>query len=272
MKPQHVTWLKKVKTQVYNLLREDGQQSKLHSAVGYGIIAMICLNIVEIIVESMDESASFAGVLHAFNIFFFVFFLAEYLLRLWIADDTASGSAHPVRSRVRYMLSFTALINLLALLPIVQLGAAVIDFRIFRMLRLLRISQFKSLRRYTNRLIKVLKLKLPQLLSAIFIVFAFMLASAVLIYNFENTAQPQKFNNILSCLWWSISAVTTIGYGDMYPITAAGRLFASFMSIFGVFLMAVPIAILTSGFLEVSRQGKAEEREGAHDPRISRRH
>ena len=260
MKPQHATWIKKAKTQACQLLREDGQQSGLSGVVSYGVIAMICLNIVEIIIESINWSARYAAALSVFRVIFFVFFLAEYLLRLWIADDAAAGGGHPLKSRVRYVFSFTALINLLALLPIVRLGVTVLDFRIFRMLRLLRLSQFKSLRRYTNRLTKVLKLKMPQLLSAIFIVFAFMLASAVIIYNFENAAQPDKFNNILSCLWWSISAVTTIGYGDMYPITAAGRLFASFMSIFGVFLMAVPIAILTSGFLEVSRHGRQEER------------
>lgn len=250
--------LKKVEVAAYKLLKDTGRQSRLNDVVEYTISIVICLNVVLIIFESMGLNGKFGATLGVLRVCFFVFFLVEYILRVWIADLVMKDVHHPVKSRIKYMLSFRAIIDLLALMP-VMLGSTIIDFRIFRVLRLLRLTQLKGLKQYTDILAKVLKLKGAQLLSSLFIVLIFMLACAVIIYDFEKLAQPEVFNNILSCLWWSMSAVTTVGYGDMYPVTAAGKIFGSLMSIFGVFLMAVPIGILTSGFFEVAKKAKPKE-------------
>lgn len=242
----------KAQIAVYKLLKEGGRQSELNDIVEYIISSAICLNVILIVFESMGINGRFGSILRVLRICFFIFFLIEYLLRLWIADIVMNDIKHPIKARIRYILSFRAIIDLLALLP-VMLGGTIIDFRIFRVLRLLRITQLKSLRRYTDILAKVFKLKGAQLLASLFIVFIFMLASAVIIYDLENGAQPNVFDNILSCLWWAMSAITTVGYGDMFPITPFGKFFASCISIFGVFLMAVPIGILTSGFFEISK-------------------
>lgn len=254
--------LNKTEIAVYKLLKEGGRQSELNDIVEYTISAVICLNVTLIVFESMGLNGRFGHILGILRICFFIFFLIEYILRVWIADIVMKDRKHPIKSRIRYMLSFGAIIDLLALLP-VMLGGTVIDFRIFRILRLLRIAQLKSLRRYTDILVTVLKLKGSQLLSSLFIVFIFMLASAVVIYDFESKAQPEVFNNILSCLWWSMSAITTVGYGDMYPVTPIGKIFAACISIFGVFLMAIPIGILTSGFFEVSKKNNSKN-DGLH--------
>lgn len=248
--------LKKAETAVYKLLKEDGKQSEMNDIVEYIICAMICLNVVLIVFESMGLNGSFGAALAVLRMCFFYFFLIEYILRIWIADMTMNDRMHPIKSRVKYFFSFRAIVDLLALLPVL-LGSAVIDFRIFRILRLFRIAQLKSLRRYTDILSRVFKLKKAQLFSSLFIVLVFMLTSAVIIYDFENKAQPDTFNNILSCLWWAMSATTTVGYGDMLPITAAGKIFGALISVFGVFLMAIPVAILTSGFFEVARDTDA---------------
>lgn len=247
------TMFKTAEQAVYRLLKEDGKQSELNEIVETVISIIICLNVVLIIFESMGINGKYAAVMSVSRMCFFIFFLVEYILRVWVADLTMKDKKHPVKSRIKYMLTFRAIIDLLALLP-VMLNGTVIDFRIFRILRLLRITQLKSLRQYTDILVAVIKLKGNQLLASLFIVFIFVLASAVIIYDFENAAQPEVFNNILSCLWWSMSAITTVGYGDMYPITPLGRVYGSCMSIFGVFLMAIPIGILTSGFFETSKK------------------
>lgn len=243
---------------IYRLLKEGGRQSELNDIVEYIISAMICLNVILIIFESVGVSNEYSSVITVIRNCFFIFFLTEYIMRLWIADFVMQDKKHPVKSRLRYMVSFRAIIDLLALLP-VMLGSTIVDFRIFRVLRLLRITQLKSLRRYTETLSKVVKLKYAELLASLFFVVIFILVAAVIIYDLENKAQPDVFQNVLSGLWWSISAITTIGYGDMYPITPLGKILASFMSVAGVFLMAFPIGILTSGFFELSKDQKNSE-------------
>jgi len=245
-------FFQKAHSSVYKLLKDGGRQSEFHDIVEYIISAAIVLNVAVIVCDRMEWSEAYRSVINAMQTVFFIFFLAEYVLRVWIADLVMHDKKHPVRSRVRYMLSFGAVINLLALLP-VMLPNTVIDFRIFRVLRLLRISRIKSLRRNTDILVRVLKQKGPQLLASLMIVFTFMLASAVIIYDLEHEAQPAIFTNVLSGLWWSMQAVTTIGYGDMAPVTSTGRVFASLLSVMGVLFMAIPISILTSGFFAASR-------------------
>ena len=243
--------LQNAEAAVYRLLKEDGRQSELNDIVEYTISAIICLNIVLIVLESMGFSGAVGQALSVLRTSFFVFFLLEYILRVWIADMVMRDKAHPVKSRLRYMISVRALIDLLALMP-EMLGSAVIDFRVFRVLRLLRITQLGSLKKYTDTLIKVIRLKGAQLLASVILLCVFILTCAVVVYDFEKQAQPEVFDNILSSMWWSMATITTIGYGDMYPVTTMGKVIGSVMSIVGIFVVAVPVAILTSGFIEVS--------------------
>lgn len=238
---------------VYRLLKEGGRQSELNDIVEYFISAVICLNVILIVFESVEINNRYGSIISTLRWSFFTFFLIEYILRIWIADIVMRDKKHPVKSRIRYMFTFRALIDLLALLPVL-LTSTIIDFRIFRILRLLRITQLKSMQKYTNILIIVIKQKGAQFLASLVFVVIFMLVSAVIIYDLENTAQPDVFKNVLSGFWWAVSAVTTVGYGDMYPVTPLGKIFASVISVFGVFLMAVPIGILTAGFFELSKK------------------
>lgn len=251
--------LKKAEIAVYRLLKEDGHQSQMNDIVEYIICIVICLNVVLIIFESMKINGRIGLITDALRICFFIFFLTEYILRLWIADIVMQDKKHPIKSRIRYMLSIRAIIDLLALLP-VMLGGTVIDFRVFRILRLLKVTQLTSLKQYTDTLTEVIKLKGSQLLASLFIVLIFLLFCAVIIYDLEYNAQPDVFSNILASLWWTISAVTTVGYGDMYPVTTMGKILGSFISIFGVFLMAIPVGILTTGFFEVAKNAKSNEK------------
>ena len=248
-------FFEKFEIAAYKLLREDGRQSEMRDIVEYIICGVIILNVIFLILESVDVSDKYSHVRVIVNICFFMFFVIEYLLRVMIADITMRDRKHPIKSRIRYMLSFRALVDLLALMPV---GFMAVDFRIFRMLRLLKISRLKSLRQYTEVMVRVLKTKLAQLLSSLFIAFIFILTCAVIIYNLEHDAQPAVFESILSGLWWSVSAITTVGYGDIYPITPMGQILSSFVAVFGVLFMAFPVAILTSGFIEISKKNENE--------------
>lgn len=252
-------FLKKAHDATYKLMKEDGRQSELNDIVESTIIVAICLNVMLVVFESVTLDAVFAPIISTLRTAFFIFFLTEYILRVWVADVVMNDKLHPVKSRIRYMLTFRAIVDLLALMP-VMLGGTIIDFRIFRVLRLLKVTQIKTLKHHTDILSKVLKLKGAQLLSSLFILLIFILVCAVVIYDLEYPAQPEVFSSVLSGFWWAISAVTTIGYGDMYPITPLGKVLGSLMSIFGVFLMAVPVGILTTGFFEISKSANAHSK------------
>lgn len=250
-------FLRRAEFTAYRLLNEDGRQSELNNIAEYIISAVICLDVLLIVLESMGLGGTIGAVLGVLRLCFFIFFLIEYILRVWIADIVLRDRKHPVKSRLRYMLTFRAIINLLAILPAV-FKVSFIDVRIFQILRLLWVTQLIGLRQYTDLLAKVIKLKGGQLLSALFLMLIFLLVCSLVIYDLESKAQPEVFENILSGLWWSMSAITTIGYGDMYPITHVGRILGSLMSVFGIFLMAIPTAILTYGFMEVSGSNKKD--------------
>lgn len=257
--------LKKIKYKVYTVFKESGERSLVNDFVEYFICAMVILNAFFVIIESVDEIVEMYGTfIYVSKIFFFVFFLTEYLLRFWIADMSLHKTNAPIRARIQYVFSLKSIINVLAL-AYFFIGANVIDFRIFRILRVFRITQIGFLQEYTDTILEVIRLKKGLLLSSVLGVLIFMLISSVVIYDLEYKAQPQIFSNILECLWWSMSTVTTVGYGDMYPITGLGKAFGSFVSLSGLFIMAVPIGILTNGFFVATKlqidQGESKKSE-----------
>lgn len=256
-----------LKMKIYKILKEDGYQNRINDFIEYFISIAIILNVMLIVVESIDQIAyAYPLTIRILRNSFFVLFLIEYIVRLWIADFVMHDAKHPFLSRIKYMCSFTAIINLLALFPIV-FGKTVFDFRIFRILRLFRITQLKALHQYSSIFSKVLRLKGAQLISSFLIVLIFMLISSIIIYDIEYVAQPEVFTNILVAIWWSVSAITTVGYGDIYPITPLGRTIGAFISIFGVFIMSIPIGILSAGFFEISKA--LDKKDDSDDEKIS---
>ena len=239
-----------IKKVIYELLNDKEEQNKSNNYVEYIIITMIILNVFLIILKSVNDlNLKYSKPIEVLEKIFFIFFLLEYLLKLWVANENTKNISYP---RWKYIFSFDAIINLLALTT-VMFGKFYVDFRVFRVLRLFKITQVKQLQQYTNIILKVLKLKKNQLLSSMLVVLIFLLTCSTIIYDLENQAQPEAFNNIVTSLWWSVSTITTIGYGDIYPITVAGRTFASVISLLGLFIMAIPIGILSAGFFDISK-------------------
>jgi voltage-gated potassium channel len=146
-----------------------------------------------------------------------------------------------------------ALIDLFAILPFYVPFIIKIDLRVLRMLRIIRLFRVFKINRYTTALAiigRVFKQKKHQLISSILVVFLLMIVASVLMYNVEHDAQPEAFSNAFSALWWAVATFTTVGYGDIYPITVMGKILSAVIAILGIGLVAVPTGIISAGFIE----------------------
>jgi voltage-gated potassium channel len=222
------------------------------------ILGLIILNVVAAIFGTVTEiDIQFGAYLLAFEAFSVAVFSIEYLLRVWacVVDPAYS---HPLFGRLRFVLTPMALIDLAAFLPF-YLPALGIDLRFVRVLRLLRLFRVAKLGRYVDGLQligRVLRRKREELIVAS-IIWAFLLViSGSMMYYIEHGVQPDKFPDIPSTMWWAVMTLTTIGYGDVYPTSALGRLLASVIAVIGIGLFALPAAILGSAFIEAAQERK----------------
>lgn len=186
-----------------------------------------------------------------FEKFSVIVFTIEYLLRLWTSDLYYNEG--PVKSRIKYIKSFMAVIDLLSILPFYIPFIIKVDLRLLRTIKLLRIFRILKLHRYTdalNSVAVVLKRKKEQLISSILVVIVLMVISSILMYYCEHDVQPDKFENAFSGLWWAVATLTTVGYGDIYPITALGKILSTLLALLGIGLVAVPTGIISAGFSE----------------------
>ena len=196
-----------------------------------------------------------------------IVFTIEYLLRIWTADILYPEYGKIV-SRIKYAFSFMALIDLFAILPFYVPLLIPIDLRTLRILRVIRFLRIFKVSRYTNALSiigTVLKNKSSQLISSMFVVALLMLTSSIIMYNIENPAQPDVFTNAFSGLWWAIATFTTVGYGDIYPITALGKVLSAIIALLGIGLVAVPTGIISAGFREQMEQEKTNTESDNED-------
>ena len=188
-----------------------------------------------------------------------IVFTVEYIMRLWVSS-LSYPDISPLSARIKYAFSFMAIIDLLAILPFYLPFLIRVDLRVLRTLRMFRLTRLLKVNRYTTALkaiADVLRKKSSQLLSSMIIVFILMIISSIIIYNVENPAQPGVFSNAFSGMWWSVVTLTTVGYGDIYPITVTGKIFSAVISILGIGLIAIPTGIISAGFIEKISEQKA---------------
>lgn len=171
----------------------------------------------------------------------------------------------PIVARLRYAFSFLAIIDLLSILPFYIPFVFPIDLRVLRALRIIRLFRVFKFNRYTTALSgiwEVFKRKKHQLISSISVVLLLMVISSVIMYSVENEAQPDAFSNAFSALWWAVATLTTVGYGDIYPITVLGKILSAIIALLGIGLVAVPTGIISAGFIE-----KIDKPDNTHDHR-----
>ena len=198
--------------------------------------------------QTFDELAILFPAFHVIEVITILIFCVEYALRIWTADYLYPDKSE-FRSRLRFLISFDGIIDLLTILPFFFLSGMVI----FRMLRVARIFHlFRLNARYDsfNVITTVLYEKRNQIISSVFIVLILMLASSLCMYSVEHDSQPEVFRNAFSGIWWSMSTLLTVGYGDIYPITTLGRIMAICIAYLGVGAVAIPTGIISAGFVE----------------------
>ncbi len=244
-----------VRSRVFNVLTVAVDGGARSRAFDQFLLALILLNVAAVIAESVEPIGTrYRDAFRFFEIFSVIIFSCEYALRLWacVEDPRYSGA---VRGRLRYALSPLALIDLLAILPF-YLSFVTTDLRILRILRVFRLLRMAKIARYSQTLQifgRVLVATRMQLLLTLILMCVLLLLSSSLMYAVELQAQPRAFSSIPAAMWWAIATLTTVGYGDIYPVTVWGKIFGSLVSVFGIAMFALPTAVLGAAFLDEIR-------------------
>ena len=248
-----------IKEKVFGIVSTADTQNHAGSLFDSIVVATILLSVLSIILESfhflMERYALAFRIFEALSV---ILFTIEYLARIWTAEFLFPQSKHP---RIRYVFSAMAMVDLLAILPF-YLPFVSVDLRFLRMLRLFRLLRLFKLERYFISLqiiTRVVRKSWPKLMATLIACAIVMVFSAILLYTTENAAQPDAFPNVVAALWWAVCTFTTVGYGDVYPITVAGKIFASLISIVGIGIVAIPTGIISAGFVDATNKSKEEE-------------
>ena len=222
----------------------EHQNTKAGRRFAIFIQALIVLSLVEISLETFPGLPPWAvTVFHLFEWFVMIVFTVEYLLRLW-------STAHPVR----YALSFHGLVDLAVVAPFWVLGADVRELRGLVLLRLIRVFKLGRYARSLKHFRLAWQLVKDDVFAFAGVVGLFIYIAALGVWHFEHTAQPEKFATVFDALWWAVVTLTTVGYGDIYPLTVGGRLFTMVIVLLGLGLVAVPSGLLASAFQEIRRR------------------
>ncbi len=208
---------------------------------------LIVLSLISFSIETLPNlSENTIGILNITEAITVVIFTIEYLLRLLVADK-----------KLKFIFSFYGLIDLCAILPFYI--ARGIDLRSIRIFRLFRLFRSFKIFRYSNALQRFrdafLLVKEELILFLVATGFLLFIAS-VGIYYFENSVQPDQFKSVFHCLWWAVITLTTVGYGDVYPITVGGKIFTSFIAIIGIGFVAVPTGLLASALTKTIKNNE----------------
>lgn len=240
-----------MKRRIFNIISKAETGDRASRIFDLGIMTLIILSVISIILQSFEDLAErFDMLFSLFEIMTVIVFTVEYLLRIWTADLLFPDAKRP---RLKYLVSFMAIIDLLAILPFyLPFLSADLRFlrmiRLFRLFRLLRVFKFGRYFDAFQTIIHVIRESASQLIISIVLCMFVMLFSAIVMYTVENPVQPDQFPNVIASLWWAICTLTTVGYGDVYPITTIGRFFAAVISLVGIGIIAIPTGIIAAGF------------------------
>lgn len=256
---------RQLKEKVFDIVSKDDGDNKASRIFDLLIMTLIVLSIVSIVLESFDDlNTRYRTLFSVFETFTVIVFTVEYILRIWTADLLYPGQRHP---RLKYITSFLALIDLLAILPFyLPFIAADMRFlrmvRLFRLFRLLRVFKFGRYLEALQTVVQVIRSSASRLIISVILCFFVMLFSAIIMYTVENPVQPEQFPNVIASLWWAICTLTTVGYGDVYPVTAIGRFFAAVISLVGIGVIAIPTGIIAAGFTSaINRDSDGDEND-----------
>ena len=258
---------KVTKEKVHSLLHpEIVGEKNWDKVINIFIIVLIILNVAAVMIEtvpSMHDEDHEKRFFRYFDLISVIIFTIEYILRVWSSNHDPRYK-RSFQGRLKYMLSPAALIDLAAILPFYLHTLIGIDLRVLRILRLLRFFRLFRLTAYTNAahlVFRVFKSRKNKLMLAFILTLFLIVIASCMVYFAENDAQPKVFTSIPATMWWAVVTLTTVGYGDMYPITILGKIFSSIVLLAGISLLALPAGIITTGFLEESRNSRKNRKQ-----------
>ena len=237
------------------MLETAQENDRMSRFVDLCLIILISASVVAVILESMPSlEARYSEAFSLFEVCTVAVFSVEYLLRIWTAVEfDASKGMSAWQARLRYMTSFHAIVDLLAILPFYLLVLGVfsdVDMRFLRAVRLLRVLKLTRYSAAMNMLLITFRENGKALAAAFLILVTVMLMAATGMYYFERQVQPEDFGSIPAAMWWAFATLTTVGYGDVTPITNGGKVFGALITVVGIGMVALPTSILATGYAQ----------------------
>ena len=222
------------------------------------LLCLISLNILSVILETVETLYNdYKLIFQYFEFFSVTIFTFEYIARLWSCVDENNLKETNLKKRISYVLSFSAIVDLLAILPsLIALIYPTIDLRFIRALRIIRLLKFSRYSNSINSLLSVIWNQRRSFGAAYFILFIALIISSSGMYLVEKNVQPEKFGSIPQDMWWAIVTLTSVGYGDVTPITSLGKIFGSVIIILGILTVALPSGILAAAFTDFTRKNQ----------------
>ncbi len=264
---------KQVFERIFQVIEKAETNDKTSKVFDATIIILIVINILAVILQSFQElSIRYDSFFTRLEFISVIIFTIEYILRI-----STSNLKYPTKTKfkatIRYLFSFMALIDLFAILPFYLPMFMAIDLRFLRILRVTRILRVLKIQRYNNSLKminSVIQRRKEDLLITLFITFLLLLLASSVMYYIENKSQPDSFPNIVASFWWAIATLTTVGYGDVYPVTVLGKILSGVIALLGIGIVALPTGIISSGFVEEMEKKikEQEEKDGKKKEKI----
>lgn len=237
-----------MKKRIFDIIQIGEKDDSASRIFDLFIVCVILVHIAVLFIATFDVSAAYMDGLHTIKMVTIIIFAVEYVLRIWTAEYLYPNKTK-ARAVLRFIFSFDGIVDLCTILQFPFLYGF-IAFRLLRVVRIFRLFRINEYYDSFNVITAVLSEKKNQIISCIFIILVLMTASSLCMYTAEHEVQPEVFSNAFSGIWWSISTILTVGYGDIYPVTVMGRLMAIVISFLGVGAVAIPTGIISAGFVE----------------------
>ena len=244
--------VKNLKKRIFDIIQIGSGKDFVSKFFDIFIAIVIIVSLAGTILSTFAEFKKYEAVLEVIELVSVIIFTIEYILRLWTANYLYPMKKG-ISSRLAFIFSASGLIDLITFFPYylpIVFPAGAVAFRIFRVIRILRLFKINTRYDAFSVILDVLKEKRKQIFSSVVMVLILMVASSLCMYSLEHEAQPGKFKNAFSGIWWSTSTLLTIGYGDIYPVTVGGKIMAIIISFLGVGMVAIPTGIISAGFVE----------------------
>ena len=237
-----------MRKRIFEIMQISKKDDAPSMAFDIVLVLVIFANIAAMFMQTFSSLSDYHNICKTVEYVTVGFFCVEYALRIFTADFLYPEK-NKLRAVGRFLFSFDGIVDLLTIIPAFFLTGFVV-FRMLRVVRIFHLFRINSQYDSFNVIKNVIYNKRNQIFSSIFIIVILMLASSLGIYSVEHEAQPNVFENAFSGIWWSVSAMLTVGYGDIYPITFVGQIMAIFIAFLGVGVVAIPTGIISAGFVE----------------------